>query len=540
MGSPQYTRQIYLGEVPYNVTKNLESALRHLRYVDRPRVLWVDALCINQRDLLERNSQITHMTGIYEKASEVVAWLGDEYGDSNLALDALEVLPNADQMHWDIENHPMVKKISLNPGYIIAVWNLLERSWWHRIWTVQESILGRSLLFYCGHRQISANTLFAVSRSYFIHSETCCYTQVTVLRKHKFLRTMDTLRILEDGRLRRNLHKFQDLIAEYRYRRCADPRDKIYGLLGLASGQEVNLIAPDYSIPAPQVYEQVTIKLIRNSRSLKVFSQVYPRHLKPTGIDAIKLPSWVPDWTSRGSYAQFIDIDIRLERTRDYMASARSFASINYIEQGKIALRARLFGSFGVLGPPQDSDPYYNNDIFHEWGNLLRATKRHDQLYADSASTTYHDAYWQTLCCSIAPTRVDPDMVERTSDHSIHRSWYEDWWDAYITKTDTSDLVPIGSSFTRAELELFDAFIRVSTKMRKFFVSKDEGWLGLAPMDAELGDRIALLEGGNVPYILRPKIGKETEYELIGDAYVHGIMDGQAWKVDDLVNIILV
>jgi hypothetical protein len=254
-GSTQYTRQIYLNEVPYNVTNNLESALRHLRYVDRPRVLWVDALCINQRDLPERNSQITHMTGIYERASEVVAWLGDEHGGSNLAFDALEALPNVDRMHWDIENHPMVQRISLNPGYIIAVCNLLQRSWWHRVWTVQESILGRSLLFYCGHRQISANALFAVSRSYLKHYKSCCYTHDTVLRKFEFLRPMDTLRGLEAGRLHRNLHKFQDLIAAYRYRRCADPRDKIYGLLGLASGQEVNLIAPDYSIPAPRVYE---------------------------------------------------------------------------------------------------------------------------------------------------------------------------------------------------------------------------------------------------------------------------------------------
>jgi len=218
------------------------------------------------------------------------------------------------------------------------------------------------------------------------------------------------------------------------------------------------------------------------------------------------------------------------------MASAGSFASINSIEQGKIALRARLFTSFAVLSLPQDSDPFYNIDIFHEWGNLLRATKQSDLLYADSASTTYHDAYWQTLCCSIAPSRVDLDgTTERTSDHSIHRSWYEDWWD-----TETSDLVPVGSAFTEVELEQFAGCIKASTKMRKFFVSKDEGWLRLAPMDAELGDRIALLEGGSVPYILRPKIGKETEYELIGDAYVHGIMDGQAWKIDDLVNIILV
>lgn len=59
-------------------------------------------------------------------------------------------------------------------------------------------------------------------------------------------------------------------------------------------------------------------------------------------------------------------------------------------------------------------------------------------------------------------------------------------------------------------------------------------------MDAEVEDRIAFLEGSNVLYILRPKIGKETEYELIGNAYAHGIMDGEAWKPDQLANITLV
>ncbi len=59
-------------------------------------------------------------------------------------------------------------------------------------------------------------------------------------------------------------------------------------------------------------------------------------------------------------------------------------------------------------------------------------------------------------------------------------------------------------------------------------------------MDAENGDIIALIEGGDVPYILRPIFGEGVEYEFISDAYVHGIMDGQAWKLDDLVNIVLV
>jgi hypothetical protein len=60
-------------------------------------------------------------------------------------------------------------------------------------------------------------------------------------------------------------------------------------------------------------------------------------------------------------------------------------------------------------------------------------------------------------------------------------------------------------------------------------------------MDAKVGDRIALLQGGKVPYILRPKIGKDAGcYEIIGDAYVHGIMDGDGWKPDHLEKIVLV
>jgi hypothetical protein len=76
--------------------------------------------------------------------------------------------------------------------------------------------------------------------------------------------------------------------------------------------------------------------------------------------------------------------------------------------------------------------------------------------------------------------------------------------------------------------------------LRKLFVSEDEKWLGLAPMDAKPGDIIALLEGGPVPYILRPMIGKEAGcYELIGDAYVHGLMDGEGWQPDLLQEIVL-
>jgi hypothetical protein len=110
-----------------------------------------------------------------------------------------------------------------------------------------------------------------------------------------------------------------------------------------------------------------------------------------------------------------------------------------------------------------------------------------------------------------------------------------------------SDTLPSGiasserlSEVTAAETHAFGNFVFAATAGRKLFISKEEGWLGLAPMQAEVGDRIALLEGGDVPYILRQKLGEENEWEIIGDAYVHGIMDGEGWKPDELVDIILV
>ena len=63
-----------------------------LRYVDRPRVLWIDALCINQNDDSEKEKQVAMMGTIFERAQNVVIWLGSESKDSNLAMTAISKL----------------------------------------------------------------------------------------------------------------------------------------------------------------------------------------------------------------------------------------------------------------------------------------------------------------------------------------------------------------------------------------------------------------------------------------------------------------
>jgi hypothetical protein len=78
-GDPKATMPIQLENDPaFSVTRNLERALRYLRRGDAPRVLWIDAICIDQQNVPEKNHQVQKMTRIYESAGRVQLWVGEE------------------------------------------------------------------------------------------------------------------------------------------------------------------------------------------------------------------------------------------------------------------------------------------------------------------------------------------------------------------------------------------------------------------------------------------------------------------------------
>lgn len=94
-GDGQPTKSISVNGRPLKVTSNLEEALRSLRddrEGGRSRTLWVDAICINQTDNLERNHQVSQMQEIYSDADEVIAWLGPSTSTSSMAIYFIEEL----------------------------------------------------------------------------------------------------------------------------------------------------------------------------------------------------------------------------------------------------------------------------------------------------------------------------------------------------------------------------------------------------------------------------------------------------------------
>jgi hypothetical protein len=179
-GDPKTTSPVYLEGVRSHVTINLELALRHLRYEDRERVLWVDALSINQRDVRERNSQVKKMRDIYMGANKVLVWLGPEE-DAKVALDFCEELQYIRRMEV---NEVFGKTHSLNHGHIYdpwAIWSRYEkdelkwkackalftgRPWWSRTWIVQEVLHGGRVDFQMGKIVVSLGRLQGLYRMY--------------------------------------------------------------------------------------------------------------------------------------------------------------------------------------------------------------------------------------------------------------------------------------------------------------------------------------------------------------------------------------
>ena len=138
------TSSIQLHGHQHSVTTNLDLALRRIRLPDRNRIVWVDAICINQPDVIERNEHVKYMREIYTHARRVLVWLGEE-GQARKALQFWEDIKRAtaaSEVHLHFEGHE-------------AEWEactdlFVNRSWWSRMWILQEVINDRDVHVYIG------------------------------------------------------------------------------------------------------------------------------------------------------------------------------------------------------------------------------------------------------------------------------------------------------------------------------------------------------------------------------------------------------
>ncbi|KAE8328213.1 heterokaryon incompatibility protein-domain-containing protein [Aspergillus sergii] len=150
-GSENTPQSIIIDGQTLSVTENLYIALLYLRERQLERLLWIDAICINQGDEDEKAQQIQFMPMIYGQASQVIVWLGETADQSDKALETIRLTADDEPS----EDKPTDIQQELNHTAIVR---LLERPWFRRIWVLQEVYAAQDILVLCGDVKIHGYT----------------------------------------------------------------------------------------------------------------------------------------------------------------------------------------------------------------------------------------------------------------------------------------------------------------------------------------------------------------------------------------------
>ncbi|KAF7943820.1 uncharacterized protein EAE97_005890 [Botrytis byssoidea] len=265
---------IYINGNSLSITANLHAALLRLRNHTLERVMWVDALCINQQDDQEKGLQIQLMPRIYGQAAQVIVYLGEAADDSDMALESIRVAA-------DDENE--------KPGNSLAskrsqesILSLLKRPWFQRIWVLQEVGLARSILIICGSVEMNGYTFCSgISK---LESLLKIYADLQSLIR-------PTIHLIR-GSIFRPKYKssslgelsLAELIDMYHNHKATVRHDKVYALLGMCSDHLSSTgLLPDYTIPWETLFRRLVNFILHQSMSIEAWDDRETAVIKSSG-----------------------------------------------------------------------------------------------------------------------------------------------------------------------------------------------------------------------------------------------------------------
>jgi hypothetical protein len=296
------------------VTANLIAALLRFRHPTNQRNLWMDSVCINQNAIDERNQQVKLMGNIYQKASRVLVWLGEEDSNTELAYSCLRAFValkrstileqsknqrgrGAERTEPRWTENEICKSLKLplpNSAGFQALQALLERQWFSRAWVYQESSLARECWIVTGSHEIQGSSLallFEKMSTIQRHFGLLVYESLSwsVLTGYSMFGPWEKLTKLNDfSNFWATLHS---LLVFRKGTQAHDPRDIVYSLIGVASRNSTLELDPDYKMPWEDMYTSTAKHIISNSGDLRLLcSSSRPGRYFP------RLPTWVPDW----------------------------------------------------------------------------------------------------------------------------------------------------------------------------------------------------------------------------------------------------
>ncbi|UNI19424.1 hypothetical protein JDV02_005608 [Purpureocillium takamizusanense] len=533
---------IRLGEEPFKVTKDLAAALAQLCLPDRARTLWIDAICINQSDPDERSVQVSMMGSIYRAAKRVLVWVGSARNDTKLAFTQLDRLAAAISATSDA-----VETIWEEKGmgsWIDCLNDLIQRPYWNRAWTVQEVVLARDAVLYCGPH----TTCFFDLARVLVHPTAPKHLNVTY-GLYSYLKQTFALR----SQLSRDpaLGLFA-LAYSFRHRLVSEPRDKVYAFIGLLKSPvsvPTGAFTVDYRQDKQALWRALSKETMARHRTLLPLaiaeraktldaSWCYdwsarphdPNHFQEQGqlfwAGGLDDPRYYPLQTTRFSAADGLEARIRIDM------EASSVIAVEGFTHGVVAAVGDSVSSWTIsMGRPN----YVQ--LFKKWERMVGGPwEETEEDMARKFALTITGSAW---------TEGPLDWRAWNTRDYAQRPW--DW--RYIVDPDGITKTAESGAGYRPSRHLDDeqtdkaiqyAKVRddACEGRRMFLLGNDKGF-GLGPEDVEVGDSVAILPGCDVPLVLRRRNWKrwrriyDTEgkaklygstWKVLGQAYIHDIM----------------
>ncbi|KAL6703539.1 hypothetical protein ACN47E_009564 [Coniothyrium glycines] len=523
---------IYFDGAILEVSPNLDLALRRLRRSSKTRVLWVDAICINQQDVLERTQQVNLMRQVYVNASKVVVWLGESNSYIDEAMEFMGGLETPRNIHKEWETAEELF-LPIREGFT----NLLQKPWWYRIWVVQEVIVtDRETTIGCGHYWLDFNHVVETVREAVILNTTSPATyfpQLSIEQTRGLIQFMNfvigcrrgwatSLRTWDDHP--EYLIHIEDILGFTRGRGATDPRDQVFGILGLVGDEQHGWFPADYTLSTEDVYQTAMIRSFQSSRNLCLL--VYASK----DSAAWPLPSWCIDFAVSamgvGSIGFTQAVDFEREIVNDDLAEF-----VHEPLTGTLIVSGVFLGSISShrnfsYNPNADLDELldFQNDIL-EFGEVawqimkqrLGEAVAEDEFAQGALAKTIFaglpvfDVEAQDPSCP-KPTRLPHSHMkiksrEQYSDYTLLQEWL------------VADITDPPSAEFGWVLRIVQV-IHQWWKERALLVS-DLGFIANSDEHVEDGDVLCFIWGCTMPAVLRPQ--KDDRFRLVTFAWVHHI-----------------
>ncbi|PSN64857.1 HET-domain-containing protein [Corynespora cassiicola Philippines] len=525
------TATITLNGSSFDIRENLHDFLKVCRHSDDAVLIWVDAICIDQSNLVERTRQVGLMVEIYGQAAAVAIWLGPSSETLDYAMGIIEKLGADASIHLDSQHaHSVFAPGEHEAEKTVEVAAFFNLPWWFRVWTVQEYALAKRRVFYCGTKKIEGKVIDDYATNVHSHHSDCC-SQIMISQRIGYMavtmddsvRNIETLRAYDSNADINFLHT----LGRFEFRLATDPRDRLYDFLGIARVHGHQFMDAIYDCTPQQACATLVQKWVDAHATLDFLEHIADYPSFPT-------QSFVPDWTDRRPWDHNRwDCDHRLRNLRAYDASGGRPTDFVIDSQG----------SAHCAGIIVDTVKSTTEAIYHQFWDLVLEARalsgfedRPDEAY-EPTGQSIHDAFALTMTAGLRykdHNHQDGELVVRDAVDEYLLDWME-WIEG-------AHALCVAGGTAQQQLDVYSVHkIFRSVVYGRSFVVTEKGYFGFAPNSCREGDVVAVLFGSKSPCILRPSESTkdfgtsedDLECRLLGTAYIHGAMHGECLRTDE-------